>query len=66
MNKGLIIGQAADLLHISAVTLRAWEKAGLIPPVRRMNGRWRVYDKETLDKIRFFIKLRRVRKYGEV
>ena len=45
------IGEAADILGVSVPTLRLYERAGLILPVRR-NSKHRVYTETDLDRVR--------------
>ena len=45
------IGKAAKLLKVSIVTLRRWEKRGLISP-QRSSGGTRYYDLEELKRLK--------------
>jgi MerR family transcriptional regulator/heat shock protein HspR len=45
------IGEAADILGVSVPTLRLYERAGLILPMRR-NSKHRVYAESDLDRVR--------------
>lgn len=47
------ISEAARLNDVTPVTLRYYERVGLIPPVTRKNGGVRDYQKEDLEWIEF-------------
>lgn len=47
------ISEAAKLMDITAVTLRYYERVGLIPPVTRKNGGVRDFQQEDLNWIEF-------------
>lgn len=49
----LTIGKLAALSEISADTLRYYEREGLIEPVDRSEGGYRLYDKNSERRIRF-------------
>lgn len=47
------ISEAAKLMDVTAVTLRYYERVGLIPPVTRKNGGVRDFQQEDLNWIEF-------------
>ena len=47
------ISEAAKLMDVTAVTLRYYERVGLIPPVARKNGGVRDFQQEDLNWIEF-------------
>ncbi|WP_265457516.1 MerR family transcriptional regulator [Enterococcus sp. HY326] len=47
------ISQAAKRTELSAVTLRYYEKVGLIPPIARKNGSVRDYALQDIEWIKF-------------
>lgn len=49
--KFLKIKEAADYLGVTEQTLRNWDKSGKLEPQRHVNSNYRLYDKQTLDKI---------------
>jgi DNA-binding transcriptional MerR regulator len=54
----LTIAQMAERTGLSADTLRYYEKAGLIEPVRRSAGNQRRYAATDLDWVEFLLRLR--------
>jgi DNA-binding transcriptional MerR regulator len=58
--ESLKIGEVAQLLGISASMIRAWEKLGLIRPVRTGSA-YRLYTREDIRILRRAVYLRRVR-----
>jgi DNA-binding transcriptional MerR regulator len=69
----LSISEAAERSGLSAHTLRYWERAGLLEPVRRNGSGHRRYAEEDLERIKFLTKLRatgmpirQVRRYAEL
>jgi excisionase family DNA binding protein len=51
-NKKLIpIGEAADFLGVSVMTLRRWDASGKLPALRRPSG-YRYYEREVLERFR--------------
>jgi excisionase family DNA binding protein len=54
----LTIAEAAQLLGVSASTLRNWEQMGLITPVRSQ-GRYRMFSTDVLESAKRIIHLRR-------
>lgn len=44
------IGEAARILKVDRFTLYAWEKKGIVTPLRDYRG-YRFYSKEQLDKL---------------
>ena len=52
MKKLLKIKEAAEYLQVTAQTLRNWDKAGKLSPVRHPMNRYRLYRKADLDKLR--------------
>jgi DNA-binding transcriptional MerR regulator/quercetin dioxygenase-like cupin family protein len=57
MQPTLTIAEAARLVEVSTSTIRGWERAGLISPVRRENGR-RLYSGADVDRLRQIKRLR--------
>lgn len=47
------ISKVADLMDLTPVTLRYYERVGLIPPVSRKNGGVRDYQDEDLNWVEF-------------
>lgn len=47
----LKIKDAADLLGVSASTLRNWEKQGKLKAHRNPNNKYRLYKKSELEKL---------------
>ncbi|MBS7576627.1 MULTISPECIES: MerR family transcriptional regulator [unclassified Enterococcus] len=47
------ISKVADLMDLTPVTLRYYERVGLIPPVNRKNGGVRDYQDEDLNWVEF-------------
>lgn len=58
---GLRIGALAKATDTRVVTIRYYEKIGLLPPPRRTAGNYRAYRVEHLDRLRF---IRRCRDLG--
>lgn len=58
---GLRIGALAEATDTRVVTIRYYEKIGLLPTPRRTAGNYRVYRVEHLDRLRF---IRRCRDLG--
>ena len=61
VDKLLTIGQVARLLHVSASSLRNWERLGLITPTRTA-GRYRLYSAEAVRQLKRIHFLRRVKR----
>lgn len=57
----LMIGDLAQATGTKAVTIRYYERAGILPPPRRTRGNYRAYEPEHLDRLRF---IRRCRNLG--
>lgn len=51
--KYVTIQDAADILGVSADTLRRWDEDGIFLPDRRTAGGWRLYDRDRLHQERF-------------
>jgi len=49
--KFLTIKEAANLLGVSALTLRNWDKSGKLPTTRHPMSNYRIYKAEDLDKL---------------
>ena len=47
----MMISEAAELLGVSAGTLRNWDAAGKLVPVRNPMNRYRLYRRQDLEKI---------------
>jgi len=60
-NSDLAIGQLAKATDTKVVTIRYYEKIGLLAPPRRTAGNYRAYEREHLDRLRF---IRRCRDLG--
>jgi DNA-binding transcriptional MerR regulator len=70
---GLTVARMAERTGVSAHTLRYYERAGLIRPVRRSAGNHRRYQPEDVEWLRFLLRLRetgmpisRMRRYAEL
>jgi DNA-binding transcriptional MerR regulator/quercetin dioxygenase-like cupin family protein len=57
----LRISQVAELLHVSASSLRNWERQGLIAP-ERSRSRYRLYSAETVRQLKRVDFLRRIKR----
>ena len=55
----LTVGQAAESLGVSRSTLRNWDKAGKLKPLRHPVNGYRLYCREELEKL-----LEQIRKSG--
>lgn len=55
------IGQVSKLFNISTRTLRYYEQIGLIAPAKKEGSAYRVYDEETILRLRQIIILRKLR-----
>ncbi len=51
--KYLTIKQAAKLLHVTTLTLRNWDKKGILRPYRNPANNYRVY---RIDQIEHFLR----------
>lgn len=49
----LTIGKIAGLSNVSADTLRYYEREGLISPAAKSDGGYRLYDLDTVRRVRF-------------
>jgi DNA-binding transcriptional MerR regulator len=49
----LTIKKAAKLLHVTPLTLRNWEKKGILIPYRHPANNYRIY---RLDQIEYFLR----------
>lgn len=47
------IGEVARELGLPTSTLRYYERAGLLRPAGRTSGNYRIYDTETVERLRF-------------
>jgi len=50
------IGQLAERAGVTPDTIRYYERQGLLAPARRTPGRYREYDPEALEELRFIKK----------
>ena len=50
-NKLISIKKAAELLNVSTLTLRNWDRDGKLTAFRHPINNYRVYDKEEIDRI---------------
>jgi DNA-binding transcriptional MerR regulator len=69
----LLIGEAANLVGLSVETLRYYDRAGLLGPLRRDPGGRRVFDARALGVLDVILRLRRsgmpiedVRRFAEL
>ncbi len=53
MREGMRVGELAGRAGVSAPTIRFYERAGLLPPPRRSQAGYRLYDREALEGLRF-------------
>lgn len=51
--KTLTIGQLAKAARVNPQTLRFYERKGILKPVSRLDSKYRVYDQESLKRLRF-------------
>ena len=58
--EGLLIGEIAAKSGVSRKALRLYERAGILPPVRRTAGGYRVYGPETVALLGFVTQARRL------
>jgi len=49
----LTIGQAAEAAGVAATTLRYYEREGLLRPSLRSHARYRLYDADAIERLRF-------------
>ncbi len=49
----LTIGQAAEAAGVAATTLRYYEREGLLRPALRTDARYRLYDADAIERLRF-------------
>lgn len=56
----LHIGDVADLTGLSLRSIRHYEELGLVTPVRRTSGGFRVFDTEAVERLRLVMELRLV------
>jgi DNA-binding transcriptional MerR regulator len=52
-NGPLTIGQAAEAAGVAATTLRYYEREGLLRPSSRSHARYRLYDADAVERLRF-------------
>ena len=57
--KAMQIGELAEATGCKVVTIRYYEKKGLLPAFRRTEGNYRVYATEDLDRLKFILHCRR-------
>ncbi len=53
MAQQLTIGQLAKAVHIPTTTVRYYERIGLVEPEGRSQGNYRLYNNESLKKLKF-------------
>ncbi len=58
MSGGLAIGDLAKTTGTKVVTIRYYEKIGLLPPPPRTSGNYRAYDAGHMDRLRFVSRCR--------
>ena len=51
--KGMLAGEVAKDVGVGVQTLHYYEREGLIPPPRRAQNGYRVYDEPLVDRVRF-------------
>jgi len=51
MTKYITIKETSEILGVSKITLRNWDKSGKLPAHRHPFNNYRVYKKEDVDKI---------------
>ncbi len=56
----LSIGDACRELDLSPRTVRYYEELGLLPGVRRKNGRTRIYGADEVERLRFIQRLKQL------
>lgn len=54
----LKIGDLAKKVSCSVLTIRYYEKEGLIPPPSRTQGNYRLYSEDYIDRLRFILNCR--------
>ena len=59
MTRPLTVGRVAELLEVSAASLRSWEIQGLIPVARRTPTNQRVWDESQVQQIREWLASRK-------
>ena len=52
------IGELSALAGVSARTIRYYEKIGLLPPARRADNGYRLYDEADMERLRFIRRAR--------
>ena len=52
----IFIGEAARRADTTIKTIRYYERIELLPPAPRNDGRFRVYDEDTVERVRFIRK----------
>lgn len=52
-NSLMTIGHAARAAGVAATTLRYYEREGLLSPSERSRARYRLYDEQTVDRLKF-------------
>jgi len=50
-SKFLTIKQAADMIGVTPLTLRNWDKSGKLPSLRHPMNNYRVYKLEEIEKL---------------
>ncbi len=60
MNGNIRIGDLARATDTKVVTIRYYEKAGLLPPPSRSEGNYRTYNSAALSRLRFIRRCRRL------
>ncbi len=53
MNGGLKIGQVAHRSGVTAKAIRFYERKRILPPAKRAANRYRIYDDDAVDMLRF-------------
>jgi len=58
MREELTVSEVSKFLNISIPTIRYYEKEGLVSPINRSNGGYRLFNMETLTKLETIVLLR--------
>lgn len=61
IDNAVSIGDLAEMTTTKVVTIRYYERIGLLPPPPRTSGNYRAYDREQVSRLRF---IRRCRDLG--
>lgn len=56
----MLIGEVAERTSLTADTIRFYERRSLLPKAERSAGRFRLYTKDSLDRLRFIRQMQRL------